>query len=247
MAAKSCFVIMAIGEQIVDDTTVTSESLRNKYDNLIKEAILKARPSLEVIRADDVSLPGTMTTDIITRLMHSNYVVADVTFSNPNVFYELGLRHACRTGTIIIKDKDGPRVPFDIAHLRYVPYQNTTAGLKELSAKLAGCFDHFDREPTRPDNHFQELAKLTGYAFPDYKKAEETSPEMQAIMGIMENPELVNLIMRLQSGESIDQGELIRLVFSNPKAMQPLVQAIVKSGEISFSQPSPQKRVRRKR
>lgn len=247
MATKSCFVIMAIGEQIVDDTTVTSASLRSKYDDLIKEAILKARPSLEVIRADDVSLPGTITTDIITRLMHSNYVVADVTFPNPNVFYELGLRHACRSGTIIIKDKAGPRVPFDIAHLRYVEYENTTAGLKALSTQLAGYFDHFDREPTRPDNHFQELAKLTGYAFPDYKKAEEMPPELQAIMGLMEAPELLNLIMRQQSGESIDQGELVKLMISNPKVVQPFMQAMVKSGEISFSQPSPQKRVGRKR
>lgn len=247
MVTKSCFVIMAIGEQVVDDTTVTPESLRNKYDDLIKEAILKVRPSLEVIRADDVSLPGTMTTDIITRLMHSDYVVADVTFPNPNVFYELGLRHACRSGTIIIKDKAGPRVPFDIAHLRYVEYENTTAGLKALSAQLAAYFDHFDREPTRPDNHFQELAKLTGYAFPDYKKAEEMPPEIQAIMGLMEAPELLNLIMRQQSGESIDQGELVRLMISNPKVMQPFMQAMVKSGEISFSQPSSQKRVGRKR
>ena len=247
MVTKSCFVIMAIGEQVVDDTTVTPASLRAKYDDLIKEAILKARPSLEVIRADDVSLPGTMTTDIITRLMHSDYVVADVTFPNPNVFYELGLRHACRSGTVIIKDKAGPRVPFDIAHLRYVEYENTTAGLKALSAQLVVYFDHFDREPTRPDNHFQELAKLTGYAFPDYKKAEEMPPEMQAIMGLMEAPELLNLIMRQQSGEPIDQGELVRLMISNPKVVQPFMQAMVKSGEISFSQTSPQKRVGRKR
>ena len=247
MATKSCFVVMAIGEQIVDNTTISSASLRNKYDDLIKEAILKARPSLEVFRADDVSLPGTITTDIITRLMHSTYVVADVTFPNPNVFYELGLRHACRCGTVIIKDKAGPRVPFDIAHLRYIEYENTTAGLKALATQLATCFDHFDRQPSRPDNHFQELAKLTGYDFPDYKKTEEMPPEMQAIMGLMEAPELLNLIVRQQSGETIDQGEMIKLLFSNPKVVQPFMQAMVKSGEISFSPPSPPKRVGRKR
>lgn len=247
MPNKTCFVVMAIGDQTVEGQTITSASLRSKYDDLIKEAILKARPHLEVLRADDVSLPGTITTDIITRIMHSDYVVTDVTFPNPNVFYELGLRHACRTGTIIIKDKDGPRVPFDIAHLRYVEYENTTAGLKTLSTQLSGYFDHFDRDPTRPDNHFQELAKLTSYAFPDYHKAEDMPPEMQAIMGLIESPELINLILRQQAGETIDQGELVKMFLSNPKVAQPFLQAMIKSGDLSFSSPTNQKRIGRKR
>lgn len=237
---------MAIGDQKSGAETITSDALKSKYDNLIKEAILKARPSLEVVRADDISLPGTITTDIITRLMHSDYVVADVTFPNPNVFYELGLRHACRTGTIIIKDKAGPRVPFDIAHLRYVEYENTTAGLRSLASQLSSYFDHFDRDPLRPDNHFQELAKLTAYEFPHYKKDDSEPPEMQAIMGLMESPELVSLILRQQAGEAIDQGELIRLFLSNPRVVQPLVQAMIKSGDISFA-PNVPKKVGRKR
>lgn len=234
LTEKTCFVIMAIGEQKIEEDVVSSSDLKSKYDNLIKEAIHKARPLLEVVRADEISLPGTITTDIITRLMHSDYVVADVTFPNPNVFYELGLRHACRTGTIIIKDKSGPRVPFDIAHLRYVEYENTTAGLKTLATQLGSYFDHFDCDPSRPDNHFQELAKLTSYAFPNYHKAEELPPEIQAFMGVMESPELVDLIFRQQAGEAIDESELFKLLVSNPKVAQPFLQAMFKSGEISF-------------
>lgn len=226
---------MAIGDQNIDGVSIKSEELRGKYDDLIKEAILKARPNLEVIRADDVSMPGTMTTDIITRLMHSDYVVADVTYPNPNVFYELGLRHACRSGTIIIKDKSGPRVPFDIAHLRYFEYENTVAGLKNLSNQLSDCFNHFERDPQRPDNHFLELAKLTSYNFPTYNKAEEISPEMQVITGLMESPELLDLFIQQQSGASIDQGELLKVFFKNPKVVQPFAQAMIKSGEISLS------------
>lgn len=235
MTAKSCFVVMAIGDQEVDGTSISSVDLKNKYDNLIKEAILKARPGLDVVRADDVSIPGTITTDIITRLMHSDYVVADVTFQNANVFYELGLRHACRTGTIIIRDKSGPKVPFDIAHLRYVEYENTTAGLKALANQLAMYFDHFDRDPSRPDNHFQELAKLTAYNFPNYQRKEEEPPEVKAMMALFGNPELMNLILLQQQGEPVDQLEMLKLVAANPQVAQPLVQAMVQSGEISFT------------
>ena len=246
MTSKTCFVVMAIGEQTFGEQVISASLLKSKYDDLIKEAILKVRPTLEVVRADEISLPGTMTTDIFTRIMHSDYVVADVTYPNPNVFYELGLRHACRTGTIIIKDRGGPRVPFDIAHLRHIEYENTTAGLRALSSQLEQYFNHFDRDPTRPDNHFQELAKLTGYSFPDYKKAEEQPPEMQAIMGLLESPDLLNLIARKQAGEVVDQGETLRAFLSNPKVAQPFIQAMIKSGEISFGNNAP-KKIGRKR
>lgn len=235
MASKTCFVIMPIGTQSFGDVELTASELRAKYDDLIKEAISRARPAIDIVRADDVSLPGTITTDIITRIMHSDYVVADVTYPNPNVFYELGLRHACRTGTVIIRDRSGPKIPFDIAHLRCIDYDNTPSGLKELARQLAVYFDHADKDPSRPDNHFQELAKLTSYEFPDYKKPEETSPEIQAMMGLMQAPDLLSLIMRQQSGEAIDQMELISAVMSNPQVAQPMLQAMSKSGEFSFS------------
>ena len=235
MTDKTCFVVMAIGDQTHDSMSVSAVDLKSKYDDLIKEAILKARPMMEVVRADEISMPGTVTTDIITRIMHSDYVVADVTYPNPNVFYELGLRHACKAGTIIIRDKAGPRVPFDIAHLRYIEYENSTSGLKALSSQLSTYFDHFDRDSLRPDNHFLELAKLTGYEYPNYQKTEEPALEMQVIMGLMESPELMNLIFRQQSGEEIDQTELMRLLLSNPKVAQPFIQAMVQSGDISLT------------
>lgn len=240
---KTCFVVMAIGEQRFDTEVISPATLKDKYDNLIKEAILKVRPGLEVVRADEVSVPGTMTTDIITRLMHSDYVVADVTYPNPNVFYELGLRHACKAGTVIIRDRAGPRVPFDIAHLRHVEYENTTAGLKALAMQLTTYFDHFDREPGRPDNQFLELAKLTGYPFPNYQKEETLPLEMQVIMGLMESPDLMNMIIRQQGGEQIDQGEVIKLFMSNPKVALPFVQAMVNSGDFSFGVNSSSKQI----
>lgn len=234
MSTKTCFVIMAIGDQEFNGQKLTYHDLKGKYDNLIKEAILKARPNLEVVRADEISLLGTITTDIITRIMHSDYVIADVTFPNPNVFYELGLRHACRPGTVIIKDKSGPNVPFDIAHLRYVEYENSTGGLKSLASQLNNYFDHFDREPSRPDNHLLELAKLTSYEFQNYKKAEEHPPEVQAMMGLLASPQLLEMLVRQNSGEAIDQAEILTLLFSNPSIIQPLLTAMVKSGDLSF-------------
>jgi hypothetical protein len=236
MATKTCFVIMGIGDQINGSQVVSSSELWGKYDSLIKEAILRAMPSLEVVRADEVSLPGSVTTDIISRLMHSDYVIADVTYPNPNVFYELGIRHASRNGTIIIRDKAGPRVPFDIAHLRYIEYENTTIGLKELASQLSIYFGHFEKNPDRPDNHFQEFAKLTGFTFPNYGKEEEPTIEMQFATSLLESPEAVSMLL---SGQPPDQSTMTRIILQNPKLAQLLVQALAKSGQLSFTPKQP--------
>jgi hypothetical protein len=125
MTSKTCFVIMPIGDQEFGGVKVTMAELKQRYDDLIKEAIQRADPSLEIVRADEVSFPGSISIDVITRIMHSDIVVTDVTYPNANVFYELGLRHACRVGTVIIRDKNGPSIPFDIIHLRHIDYENT--------------------------------------------------------------------------------------------------------------------------
>jgi hypothetical protein len=228
MTTKTCFVVMPIGDQVFGDVKLTADELKRHYDDLIKEAILKADPSLEVVRADEVSLPGSITQEILTRLMHSDFVVADVTYPNPNVFYELGLRHACRVGTVIIRDKKGPKIPFDIAHLRHIEYDNTATGLKTLARELHTYFDHFGRNPDRPDNQLQELAKLTGYKFPKYGKDDGSQAEM--ITAMMQSPEFMGLIFRQMNGEKIENSEFLQaLASTKPDTAAIIVKAIVKA------------------
>lgn len=230
---NTCFVIMPIGDQNVNGEKIAATDLKKRYDDLIKEAIVKADPTLAVVRADEVSLPGTITSDILTRIMHSDIVIADCTYPNPNVFYELGLRHACRPGTIIIKDKNGPKVPFDIAHLRHIEYENTPSGLKELSENLKRYFQHYSKNPDHPDNHLLELAKLTEYKFPDYCK-DEYDPELEqigAFMAIMQHPELMDLIQRKTAGENVD-AEMLPAILKYPDIAATLFKTFVKSGDI---------------
>lgn len=236
---RTCFVIMPIGTQIHDGIEVTSSDLRNRYDDLIKEALLKARPYLEVTRADDVAAPGAITSDILTRIMHSDIVVADITYPNPNVFYELGLRHASRNGTIIIRDSAGHRAPFDISNLRHIEYTNTPTGLRELGQRFRDAIDHFDRIPNAIDSSFQELAKLTGFEFPSYSRpADESEPMIEVMLAMMQSPELMDLMVRSGKGEEIDQREMFSLMSKNPVAASQMMQALVRAGHIDLS-PAP--------
>lgn len=167
---KSCFVIMPIGDQRFISGNLTADELRLRYTDLIKEALLKARPDLEVVRADEVASLGGITSDILTRLMQSDYVLADITYPNPNVYYELGIRHACRPGTILIRDVEGPQAPFDLADLRHITYVNTTTGLKKLAENLKKQLDWIDAHSGHPDNRFMELAKQSRYQYPIFNR-----------------------------------------------------------------------------
>jgi hypothetical protein len=64
-------------------------------------------------------------------------VIAEITGGNDNVFYELGIAHTLNKPAILITQATKPdNVPFDIRHLRYIQYKNTTAGGAKLHDDL---------------------------------------------------------------------------------------------------------------
>ena len=62
--------------------------------------------------------------------------MADITDQNPNVFYEAGIAHTLGREVILITQSKQD-IPFDLQHLRYVQYQNSSKGRADLSKKLA--------------------------------------------------------------------------------------------------------------
>jgi hypothetical protein len=163
---QTCFVIMPIGDQRLPDQVVLAADLRKRYDR-IAAALKRARGTLQVIRADDIAGPGVISKDVCEFLLHVRYVVADITYLNANVYYELGLRHATRPGTIIIRDRSSRQPPFDLAHCRYIEYENTSDGMADLTSNLAEYLEACDKAPEEPDNEFLWVARQQPPAPPD--------------------------------------------------------------------------------
>lgn len=113
-----CFYITPIGDE---------NSEFRKHSDLFLESIITPaiqQFNLRVIRADQIDKPGTITNQIIEYIFKSRLVIADLSFHNPNVFYELALRHACRLPTVqIIRKAD--RVPFDVSQSRTIIIDTT--------------------------------------------------------------------------------------------------------------------------
>src|SRR5205085_5786008 len=67
--------------------------------------------------------PGVITRQTIEYILRSRLVVADLSFSNANVFYELALRHAARLPVVQIIQHGDP-IPFDINQMRTIIIDN---------------------------------------------------------------------------------------------------------------------------
>lgn len=92
---------MPISSQVVGNISIDSFELDELYKNVIKVAIEAARPGIDVNISSESVVPGSINIEILEHLMYDSFVVVDVTYPNPNVFYELGIRNSCRTGTIL--------------------------------------------------------------------------------------------------------------------------------------------------
>ncbi len=93
MADKQvCFVVMGFGKK-TDYPTGRVIDLDKSYQYIIKPAAEEA--GLECIRADEIIHSGTIDVPMYEQLLNADVVVADVSTSNCNAFYELGVRHAC--------------------------------------------------------------------------------------------------------------------------------------------------------
>ncbi|EGQ8609044.1 hypothetical protein GNT15_23600 [Vibrio parahaemolyticus] len=222
---KSCFVVMAIGDQTFEGKNITASELRDRYTGLIKESIESASEDIEVIRADEVSTSGSISTDIFKRIMLSDYVVVDLTYPNPNVFYELGLRHAIRNKTILIKEKGSKNNPFDISGLRYIEYEDTGAGLRKLKEQLSQTFAQYEEAPGHVDNDFLAIALSMGLCFQKIVRDPKKEAKKKAMQAMFKNKELL-------AAFSDPEDKHIAELFANTENLDEIVAGLVDSGDL---------------
>jgi hypothetical protein len=86
-------------------------------------------------RADDIWENAAIIQDVVALIDRSRIVVCDCSGRNPNVFYEAGIAHTLGRDVIFITQNERD-IPFDLRHLRYIPYLNNTQGLAKLTQAL---------------------------------------------------------------------------------------------------------------
>lgn len=141
-----CFVIMPFGRK--PDSSGREIDFDRVYKDVIEPAI--GDVGFDPVRADEEVNAGLIHKAMYERLMLSEYAIADLTIFNPNVYYELGVRHAVRPQTTVLIAADESRLPFDVGHLRTLPYRldekgqpkDATAARAALAKRLEDCKQH---------------------------------------------------------------------------------------------------------
>lgn len=128
---KMCFVVQGFGEK-TDFRTGRKLDLDASYD-VIKEAVESA--GLQCIRADEIQHSQIIDKPMYECILNADLVIADLSTSNINAAYELGVRHAlCRRSTIIVAEKQWD-FPFDINRNAIRTYEHLGSDIGRREAK----------------------------------------------------------------------------------------------------------------
>lgn len=119
MNQKTCFVISPIGEK---DSTIRKHA--DAFLQLLVEPAL-SEFGFSIVRADQIASSSIITNDIVEYVQQAQLCLVDLTFHNPNVFYECGRRHENGKPTIQLI-KEGEKLPFDVAGIRTISYNLET-------------------------------------------------------------------------------------------------------------------------
>ena len=137
MEKKKCFVIMPFSK--------TRDSHDENYWNVFFEIIksIFEKNNYECKRSEVG--PYSLIAKIIQDINDSDIVVAVLTDLNANVWYELGIRHTLKNGTLMLM-QEGNAVPFDIKEYGVIFYKESISLEKELSPKIEDYLEKLEKQ-----------------------------------------------------------------------------------------------------
>lgn len=206
MAQKEqCFIITPIGDE--------NSEIRRHIEGII-DAVIK--PALEewyeIEVAHRISTPGSITKQIIEAIYNSKLVIANLTNCNPNVMYELALRHGIGKPVIMIA-VEGTKLPSDIMMQRTIFYRNDALGVLELRDKLRNTAEKIDFEK-KCGMVFEALGEISHDAAMLKKVAEKDSDSREPLEYIMRRLDRIENTLNTSSTLSINAIDSAMMVFS---------------------------------
>lgn len=194
---RKCFIITPIGN--------SNDAIFRHINGVIQSVI---RPVLadygysDISAAHEISEPGSINNQLVNRIINDDLVIANLTDKNPNVMYELCLRHAVAKPVIHICE-EGTSLPFDIKGERTIFYTNDMYGVNELKRELINAMNSIDYEKEYKDNPI-----YTAVSIDKILKEADTQDGMSLVIKMLEgvsNQLSVNTLNRLENKSSYQE------------------------------------------
>ena len=188
---------------------------KTQWDKIFQEVI---KPAVEASGYDcrrSTATRGNLIKAIVQDLDASWVVLADLTDQNPNVFYELGVRHALKDRTILIaQNRDD--IPFDLqSYANHVYHWQTEDGKNQFFDKIKALLEDVDRDPDRADNPVSDFLESSARgeqptAVPVQVQLDEFEDRFESLEGGLQ------LLLRHRPASSEPDGALSALSDASP-------------------------------
>ncbi len=133
------FVVMPFG------TKLDAEGRDIDFDVIYEDIIVPALsgpemaeaggPEFDTVRCDRIEQPGWIHRQMIEAIFSSDVVVVDLSTLNPNVFYELGVRHALRRSVTVIICHESTRTPFNLNGFKAIHYNHDSKSSRDKARR----------------------------------------------------------------------------------------------------------------
>ena len=170
---KKCFVISVIGDKGTPE--------RKQSDQVLKHIVKAALGSnYEIERGDESDNPGAITPQIIESILEADLVVADLSGSNPNVFYELAVAHGYRKPTVhLLKEGDTP--PFDVKDMRLIPYTMDPDDLEDARGLLKKLAERAEKSPEKATTPLSAAGRFIAFEKSGNPEADSTMEMVKSV------------------------------------------------------------------
>ncbi len=211
---KKCFVIMPVSAT----KSCTEEEWTGIFEHMIKPAVTGSRLGFDCDRANPRT--GAFIRDILDGLNRADVVIADLTDRNPNVCYELGIRHTLRNRTILTAQNIDD-IPSDLQSYWVVTYEKDLTGAQQFKKTVREILREMQKAPDKPDSPVADFLQLKNIDIQAYEKSANLKKISSLISEISYNIKAVNSILtQVEENEKARQkGEMgvsyLLLRFSN--------------------------------
>lgn len=173
--AKICYVIMPFSKT----KTCTEDEWTDIFEAVIKPAVEGAGLGYGCLRSEATT--GNIIKKVVNSLYQANVVIADLTDRNPNVFYELGVRHTLKHRTIMIAQRRKD-IPSDLhGYASHVYKWKTTIQKGELTKKLRRLLEHIEEDMDRSDNPVSDFLTERSIRILEFQR-DENSRKLRALI-----------------------------------------------------------------